>query len=87
MNDLFGGGDQKQYAKGPLTCPDQPIPRGTTTTPTSSRRSGPLEREHLIMTTIDDFIDASTGQKNRLWVTLIVAMLMVALTAYVLSLL
>ena len=37
------------------------------------------------MTTIDDFIDASTDQKIRLWVTLIVTTLMVALTAYVLS--
>jgi len=37
------------------------------------------------MTTIDDFIDASTDQRIRLWVTLIVTTLMVGLTAYVLS--
>ena len=37
------------------------------------------------MTKIDDFIDASTDQKIRLWVTLIVTTLMVAVTGYVLS--
>ncbi len=37
------------------------------------------------MTTIDDFIGASTDQKIRLWATLVVSTLIVALTGYVLS--
>src|SRR5271166_2183151 len=85
VNEAFGSDGQKQYAKGPVHRPDQPIHRGRATAPASSRWSGPLDREHLVMTPINDFIDASTDQKIRLWVTLIVITLMVALTAYMLS--
>jgi hypothetical protein len=48
-----------------------------------------LEREHIAMTRIygnaNDFDDVSTDHRIRLWVTLIFATLMVALTAYVLG--
>ena len=48
-----------------------------------------LEWEHIAMTRIygsaNDFDDVSTDRRIRLWITLIFATLMVALTVYVLS--